>query len=66
MGKQVKENDEQYWKIFHKVSDNWKNLLEQSSKTRISVADIIANKYKISYAVAADIAGSIALSIAIG
>ncbi len=66
MKKQIKINDEKYWKIFRKVSNSWDNLIEESIRTKVSMADIIAYKYKTTYVVAADIAGSIALSKAIG
>lgn len=66
MKNEIRINDEKYWKIFHNVSDNWDSLVKQSIKTKVSMADIISNKYKTSYAVGADIAGSIALSKAIG
>ena len=58
--------DEKYWKVFREVSKDWDNLVKQSNKTKVSIADIIAHKYNISYVAGADIAGSIALSNAIG
>lgn len=65
MQKQIEVNDKKYCEVFSKVSKDWNNLVKQSIETKVSTADIISYKYKISYAVAADIASSIALSISI-
>lgn len=59
-------SEKKYWIVFHKVCKDWDKLLKKSYETKISVADIIMSKYNITYKVAADIANSIALSIAIG
>lgn len=58
--------DSKYWRIFRKVRKEWNNLTKLSCETKLSVADIIADKYNTCYAVGADIANSIALSTAIG
>ena len=62
----AKISQKKYWMLFRIVGNNWDDLTKQSYKTKISMADLISYKYKISYAVAADIANSIALSKAIG
>ena len=62
----AKISQKKYWALFRIVFNNWDDLTKQSYKTKISVADLISYKYKTSYAVAADIANSIALSKAIG
>lgn len=62
----AKISQKKYWALFRIVSNNWDDLTKQSYKTKISIADLISYKYKTSYAVAADIANSIALGKAIG
>ena len=62
----AKISQEKYWRLFRIVGNNWDNLTKQSCESKISMADLISYKYKTSYAVAADIANSIALSKAIG
>lgn len=58
--------DSKYWRIFRKVCKEWNNLTKLSCETKLSAADIIADKYNTRYAVGADIANSIALSKGIG
>lgn len=62
----AKISNEKYWRIFRKVCKEWNNLTKLSCEIKLSVADIIADKYNTCYAVGADIANSIALSKAIG
>ena len=62
----AKISQKKYWTLFRIIGNNWDNLTKQSCETKISMADLISYKYKTSYAVAADIANSIALSKAIG
>lgn len=59
-------SDTRYWDIYHRAYKNWDTLIKLAQNTKISVADIIADKYKTCYAVGADIANSIALIKTIG
>lgn len=58
--------DEKYWNIYRRAWTEWEENIARAKMDNLSVADVIADNYKTSYAVGADIANSIALSKAIG